>query len=110
MPFFRPRSDFIETVLEIRLFGWRETVAQTWNVPMTFIKLSLHVTLRNGSSVVLTPGMPHLHSIFSVKYSQVPPPHTTELASLGVHQPTMFADTPASLQILNLLDPSSGNK
>ena len=54
--------------------------------------------------------MTHLHSLFLVKYSQVSLPSTTELANLGVHQPAMFADTPASPQILNRVDGASGNK
>ena len=76
-------------------------------------RLAYSVTLQQFFEtvlLVLTLGMAHLHSRFSVKYSQVSLPSTTELANMGVHEPAMFADAPASPQILNLVDGASGNK
>jgi hypothetical protein len=68
--------------------------------------VSLLVILCIESLVALSLGVKYLalHLLGVVRTI----PHTTR--TLLVHQPTMFADTPASLQILNLLDRSSGNK
>jgi hypothetical protein len=54
-------------------------------------------------------GRPTL-SLLSVIFTISSPPPSMKLTNLGVYQPTVFADTPVSLQILNFMDRSSGDK